>query len=121
MKRTTPRGGDGAIALFAHDGVDQTNDPRRGDQRFAPGENARDLKHFVDLLGYSASEALQCGTRVRGEVMGLGDELGMVKEGYIANLPLADGGPLRDLELLVRECNLHVIMKDGVRYKNDTR
>ena len=29
-------------------------------------------------------EALQCGTRLGGQVMGLGDELGMVREGFIA-------------------------------------
>src|SRR5260221_1840873 len=44
------------------------------------GTNARDLKHFVDLLGYSPSEALVCGTRYGGEVMGMGNELGQVKE-----------------------------------------
>jgi len=95
-----------------------------GDYGFAQspqGDNARDLKHFVDLLGYSPSEALQCGTRIGGEVMGLGGELGMVKEGYIADLLLADGDPLQDLDLLVHERNLHVIMKDGALYKNDTR
>src|ERR1700741_3165886 len=75
-----------------------------GDYGFAQtpqGTNARDLKHFVDLLGYSPSEALQCGTRLGGQVMGLGDELGMVKEGFIADLLLVNGDPLKDLAMLV--------------------
>ena len=50
-------------------------------RRSPQGNNARDLKHFVDLLGYSPSEALQCATRFGGQVMGMGDELGQVKEG----------------------------------------
>jgi imidazolonepropionase-like amidohydrolase len=92
-----------------------------GDYGFAQspqGDNARDLKHFVDLLGFSPSEALQCGTRIGGQVMCLGDELGQIKEGYIADLLLLDGDPLEDLDLVVHEKNLHVIMKDGSLYKD---
>jgi imidazolonepropionase-like amidohydrolase len=61
---------------------------------------------------------LQCGTRIGGQVMGLGHELGQVKEGYLADLLLVDGDPLEDLDLVVREKNLHVIMKEGSLYKN---
>jgi imidazolonepropionase-like amidohydrolase len=92
-----------------------------GDYGFAQspqGENARDLKHFVDLLGFSPSEALQCGTRTGGEVMGLGGELGLVRPGYIADLLLVDGDPLLDLDILLHQRNLLVIMKDGVLYKD---
>ena len=92
-----------------------------GDYGFAQtpqGDNARDLKHFVDLLGFSPSEALQCGTRIGGQVMGLGHELGEVKEGYLADLLLVDGDPLKDLDLVVHEKNLHVIMKEGSLYKD---
>ena len=93
-----------------------------GDYGFAQspqGDNARDLKHFVDLLGFSPSEALQCGTRIGGQVMGMGHELGQIKEGHIADLLLVDGNPLKDLDLVVHEKNLHVIMKEGDVYKND--
>jgi imidazolonepropionase-like amidohydrolase len=92
-----------------------------GDYGFAQspqGDNARDLKHFVNLLGFSPSEALQCGTRIGGQVMGLGDQLGQIKEGYIADLLLVDGDPLEDLDLVVHEKNLHVIMKEGTLYKD---
>jgi imidazolonepropionase-like amidohydrolase len=92
-----------------------------GDYGFAQspqGDNARDLKHFVNLLGFSPNEALQCGTRIGGQVMGLGDELGQVKEGYLADLLLVDGDPLEDLDRVVHEKNLHVIMKEGSLYKD---
>jgi len=94
-----------------------------GDYGFAQtpqGDNARDLKHFVDLLGFSPSEALQCGTRIGGQVMGLGHELGEVKEGYLADLLLVDGDPLKDLDIVVHEKNLHVIMKEGSLYKDSS-
>jgi imidazolonepropionase-like amidohydrolase len=41
-----------------------------------------------------------------------------VKEGYIADLLLVDGDPLEDLDLVVRQRNLHVIMKEGSLYKD---
>jgi imidazolonepropionase-like amidohydrolase len=82
------------------------------------GTNARDLKHFVDLLGYSPSEALVCGTQYGGQVMGMGDELGMVKEGFLADLLLVGADPLKHIEKMVDEDNLHVIMKDGELYKD---
>jgi imidazolonepropionase-like amidohydrolase len=50
--------------------------------------------------------------------MGMGDELGQIKAGYIADLLLVDGDPLTDLDLVVHEKNLHVIMKEGTLYKN---
>jgi imidazolonepropionase-like amidohydrolase len=92
-----------------------------GDYGFAQspqGTNARDLKHFVDLLGYTPSEALQCGTRIGGQVMGMGHELGLVKEGFLADLLLVNGDPLKDLAMMVPEENFLVIMKDGALYKN---
>jgi imidazolonepropionase-like amidohydrolase len=85
------------------------------------GTNAKDLKHFVDLLGYSPSEAMVCATRYGGEIMGMGDELGQVKEGFIADLLLVNGDPLKDLAMMVDEDNLLVIMKDGAFHKDNSK
>jgi len=74
----------------------------------------------LDLLGYSPSEAMVCATRYGGEIMGLGDELGQVKEGFIADLLLVNGDPLKDLDMMVHEKNLIVIMKDGELYKDQS-
>jgi imidazolonepropionase-like amidohydrolase len=95
-----------------------------GDYGFAQspqGTNAKDLKHFVDLLGYSPSEAMVCATRYGGEIMGMGDELGQVKEGFIADLLLVDGDPLKELERMPDEDYLLVIMKDGALYKDNSK
>jgi len=94
-----------------------------GDYGFAwtpQGTNARDIEHFVKLYGYSASEALQCATRIGAELMGSGHELGLVKEGYIADLLLVSGDPLTDVSLLQHPKNLVAIMKDGRFHKNET-
>ena len=67
-----------------------------GDYGFAwtpMGTNAKDFEYFVDLLGMSPMEAIQAGTRLGGEIMGMGNELGLVREGYLADLLLVDGRP----------------------------
>jgi imidazolonepropionase-like amidohydrolase len=92
-----------------------------GDYGFAwipQGTNARDIEHFVKLFGYSANEALQCATRIGGQIMGQGNELGLVKEGYLADLLLVDGDPTKDVAILQDANKLSVIMKDGAVYKN---
>lgn len=87
-----------------------------GDYGFAwtpQGTNARDLKHFVDLFGYSPMQAIICATRTGGELMRMGGELGQVKEGYLADLLLVDGDPLQDIGILADRSRFVMIMKDG--------
>ena len=93
-----------------------------GDYGFActpQGANARDIEHFVNLFGYSPSEALACATRVGAELMGLGHELGQVREGYLADLLLVDGDPLADVSILQRQERLVAIMQNGNFHKLD--
>ena len=90
-----------------------------GDYGFAwtpQGTNARDIEHFVKLFGYSPSEALQCATRIGGELMGL--PVGTVKEGQLADLLVVDGNPLQDVRLLQDASRLKLILKGGVAHKN---
>lgn len=79
------------------------------------GQNARDIAHFVKFFGYSPSEALQCATRIGGELMGI--DVGRIKEGWLADILLVRGDVLADVSLLQRQENLALIMKDGVVYK----
>ena len=58
------------------------------------GANARDLQYFVELLGFTPMEAIVGATKWGGEIMGRPDELGQVREGYLADLLLVDGDPL---------------------------
>jgi len=93
-----------------------------GDYGFArtpQGENARDIAHFVQHLGYSPSEALVCATRYGAELMGLGDQAGQVREGFLADLLLVDGDPVADVGLLQSRDRLVGIFKGGDAYKLD--
>ena len=90
-----------------------------GDYGFAvnpQGTNARDLQHFVTHFGFSPSEALQAATRTGGEIMRRGHELGLVRQGYLADLLLIDGDPLTDVRVLQDKKRFAWIMKGGVRY-----
>jgi imidazolonepropionase-like amidohydrolase len=80
-------------------------------------QNARDLELFVKHLGFTPMEALLSATRHGGAIMGRGDELGQVRDGYLADLLLVDGDPLANLGILREPARLLAVMKDGVFYK----
>ena len=91
-----------------------------GDYGFAwtpQGTNAKDIHTFVDLLGFTPMEAIQAATKYGGEIMGMGNELGMIREGYLADLILVDGDPLRDTRILADRDRILAIMKDGKFHK----
>ena len=75
---------------------------------------------------YTPGEALVMATGTNGELLQLTGkrnpypgELGVVKEGALADLLLVDGDPIADISLITRpEQSFKVIMKDGVIYKD---
>lgn len=85
------------------------------------GTNARDLEHFVTHYGYTASEALTAATMLGGQVMGMGDELGLVRKGYLADLLLIDGDPTQDVSIMQDKSRIRMIMQGGALYKSPTR
>jgi len=92
-----------------------------GDYGFAwnpIGNNARDLEHFVKLLEFTPMEAIVSATKQGGEIMMMGDELGQVKEGFLADLLLVRGNPLADVSILQDADNLIGVMKDGSFHKD---
>jgi imidazolonepropionase-like amidohydrolase len=95
-----------------------------GDYGFAftpQGQNARDISHFVRFFGYSPNEALQCATRVGADLMGMKDELGQVREGFLADLLLVRGDVLADVSLLEKQENIAMVMTDGRLWKDPRR
>ncbi|MER9955263.1 amidohydrolase family protein [Mesorhizobium australicum] len=91
-----------------------------GDYGFAwtpQGTNARDIEHFVNLFGFTPMEAIVAATKYGGEIMGMGHELGLIREGYLADLLVVDGDPLADVRLLQDNARLVAIMQDGRFHK----
>lgn len=92
-----------------------------GDYGFAwmpHGTNANDLEYFTTYLGMTTMEALLSATKLGGEIMMQEHELGMIKEGYLADLLLISGNPLDDIRVLQNPEKIALVMKDGVIYKN---
>jgi imidazolonepropionase-like amidohydrolase len=79
------------------------------------GRNARDLELFVDLFGFTATDALVAATKQGGELMDL--PVGQIRKDYLADILLVDGDPLADVRLLQDKNKLTAIMKGGVFYK----
>jgi len=93
-----------------------------GDYGFAwnpIGTNARDMEHFVKLLDYTPLEAIQAATQYSGELFG--EAIGLVREGYLADLLLVDGDPSKDVSILQDADRLLAIMKDGTFHKRPSR
>lgn len=77
-------------------------------------QNARDLELFVKHLGMTPMEAIRSCTLYGGQIMMRPHELGLVKEGYLADLLLVDGDPLANLSILRDPKRILAVMKDGV-------
>ena len=91
-----------------------------GDYGFAwnrIGDDARDLEHFVKLFGFTPMEAIVAATRWGGDIMMKPGELGVVKQGALADLLLVDGDPASDVAILQDADRLLAIMKDGRFHK----
>lgn len=92
-----------------------------GDYGFAwmpHGTNARDLEYLVKYVGMTPKEALIAATKYGGELMMRSHELGLLKEGYLADVILVDGNPIENLSLLQDPQKILLVVKDGEIFKN---
>ena len=80
-------------------------------------QNARDLEFFGRHLGFTPMEAIRSATLYGGQIMMKPDELGIVKDGFLADLLLVDGDPLRT-SILRDPKRILAVMKDGVFVKS---
>jgi imidazolonepropionase-like amidohydrolase len=65
-------------------------------------------------------DILRSATSVNADILGAGDRLGRVAEGYLADLIVVDGDPLRDLSLFQEDGrHVPVVMKAGVLLKGE--
>jgi imidazolonepropionase-like amidohydrolase len=78
---------------------------------FTHGENARELEIMVDY-GMKPVDALKSATSVAGRVLHM--QIGLVKEGMLADLIAVEGDPAQDIAALRK---VKFVMKAGVIYK----
>jgi imidazolonepropionase-like amidohydrolase len=84
---------------------------------FGRGENAGELAYMV-AAGMTPMQAIVASTRRGAECMGLGDSVGVLRPGMLADLLLVDGDPLQDIAILQDAARLRLVMQGGVVYKN---
>jgi len=56
-----------------------------------------EMKLLVELSGFSNEEALASATRIPADHMGIGDKLGTIEEGKMADILILDENPLKDI------------------------
>ena len=81
---------------------------------FTHGENYRELELMVDY-GMKPLQALQSATSVNARILHF-QELGMIQEGYLADIIAVEGNPVQDISRMRR---VKFVMKDGSIYKNE--
>lgn len=82
------------------------------------GTNARDLEHFVDFLGFSPVDTLVAATKLGGELMQRGDELGQLRPGFLADLLIVRGDPVNDVRILQDHERIEAVMIGGQLVKD---
>jgi imidazolonepropionase-like amidohydrolase len=80
---------------------------------FTHGDNARELEMLV-AYGMTPVAALRSATSIDAKMLRMGEQLGQVKEGYLADLIAVKGDPTKNIAV-IREVQL--VMKDGTIYK----
>jgi len=80
---------------------------------FAHGDNARELETMVQF-GMPLVDVLRSATSANARVLHLGDKIGSVKSGLLADLIAVEGDPTREVGALRR---VRFVMKGGAIYK----
>ncbi len=76
---------------------------------FPHGDNVRELELMVEY-GMGTIETLRAATSANARYFGIDDEVGMVREGLIADLIAVEGDPSRDISALRK---VRFVMKGG--------
>jgi imidazolonepropionase-like amidohydrolase len=75
--------------------------------------HAREMEVFVNELGLTPVEAMTCATKNNAFAMRLSGKLGVIAEGYLADVLVVDGDPASDVTVLQDRTNLRTVISRG--------
>jgi len=81
-----------------------------------PGSVHDELAVFVESLGLAPVDALQRATARSAAFLGIGDSVGMIREGYVADLLLLDASPLADIR---NSSRIAAVIRNGYVFDRD--
>ena len=76
------------------------------------GDNARELIRLVDA-GLPNADAIEAATRIAAEACGIGETVGTVAVGKVADLLIVDGDPLEDIAVLCDPARRWLVLQQG--------
>jgi imidazolonepropionase-like amidohydrolase len=82
---------------------------------FPHGENAREFVYMVEA-GMPVVEAIKSATITNAQLLGMGDSLGQLKEGFLADIVAVNENPESDVNTLR---NVVFVMKEGKIVKSE--
>ena len=83
-------------------------------------QNTRELVYMV-RAGMTPMQSIVASTGMAAKLLGLGDTLGTLAAGRLADMVLVDGDPLADIGVVADPARVRLVMKDGVIYKSPAR
>ena len=81
---------------------------------FNHGENAKEFGYMVEA-GMPAMEAIQSATITNAEVLGMANEVGQLKKGFLADIIAVNDDPTKNIKTME---NVTFVMKNGKVYKS---
>ena len=75
--------------------------------------NISEIKLLVDVLEMTPLEAITAATKHGAEACGIGDKVGTVEKGKLADLLVVKKDPVSDIEVLLDKDNVRFVIRDG--------
>ena len=82
---------------------------------YAHGKNWMEFV-YMNEAGMPALEAIKAATISDAELIGVGDKIGSIEKGRLADIVAVEGDPTTDIKVMGK---MRFVMKDGIIYKNE--
>ena len=76
--------------------------------------NVGEIKLLVDVLEMTPLEAITTATKYGAEACGIGDQVGTVEKGKLADLLVVKRDPASNIDVLLEKKNIKYVIKEGV-------